>query len=94
MGVFTIHQSGEYYYFDRFDILQNLVVPESQHPVPFNLQPSSSIGVIRYLLGVLPTVQFYNHPSLKAHKIDYVVPNGLLATKLVPKHLTHAKVFP
>jgi len=43
MGVFTCYQSGEYYCFNCFDILHDLVIPESEHTVPFSLQPSGSI---------------------------------------------------
>jgi hypothetical protein len=74
---------------DRFEnalgVLQNVIVPESQHSKTFPLEPSRPalivLGLTRHI--VLPAINFDDEARPEADDIDDVVPDRLLAAKFV-----------
>jgi hypothetical protein len=63
------------------DVLEDLIVPKSQHAVTTVNQPLVA-NHIAFAGRVLTAVDFNNKPPLTANKINYVWPNRLLTDKL------------
>lgn len=53
---------------DTVDVAQNIMIPETQNPVPFFFNASRSFQ-ISYALRVLPAIHFDHEPGAPADKI-------------------------
>ena len=72
---------------DTLQITEYLIIPKSQHLVPFSPEPFVTY-LIAWIECMLPTVHLYHHFLFEIHKVYYVPANGLLATKLETFYLS------
>jgi hypothetical protein len=70
-----------------------LVIPKSQHLIPFSLEPFITY-LISWIEGMLPAVQLYDDFLFEIHKIHNIPSNGLLATKLKTFYLSVPEMPP
>jgi hypothetical protein len=78
---------------NTLDIVQDIMVPESEHPVMMLDQPLVT-GNIAHIVSVLPTIHLNDQAPLPADQIDDVVADRLLSHKLVSVQGTCAKAIP
>jgi len=65
-------------------IHQYLIIPKTHHRVALFFEPGISLSVFRDLVrqGMLTAIQFNNQLSFKAHKVDDILSNRVLASEL------------
>lgn len=66
----------------RFTILQNIIVPETQHTIPQSFKSSCAPYIFFYLFGMLPTVQLYDQSRIATDEINDVTINFMLSPEL------------
>jgi hypothetical protein len=78
------------------DIIEYLMIPESQHPKPLTLKPGSPLHVICdcNLLVMLSAIQFNNEATLITDEVHDVRPYKLLTPKLMAANPPVAKMPP
>jgi hypothetical protein len=77
---------------NAIDILQNVVVPETENSVPARVEEPSSYGIPRFRM--LATIRFDDELGINAKKIGDVRSDRRLPTKLQPVQLPIAEVVP
>jgi hypothetical protein len=83
-------QHTPYLCFDTINVLQDIVVPESQDPVSFGLKMLRAMGVEGSGLSMLTSVNLYGEATFHADKVHHVIANGVLSAKPVTLELTHS----
>jgi len=65
-------------------IRQDFIVPKAHHDIALFFKPGISLFVFEDLVrqGVLTAIQLNNESSFKAHKVNNIPANGMLAPKL------------
>ncbi len=71
----------------RFQLRQDLVIPEPNHSVPDALKPRGPSGVLLHMHSMLPSVHFDDHLSLQAHEVHNIRSDRMLAAELAPVDL-------
>ena len=71
-------------------IVQHIIIPESQDAKSLTLQPRGSLCICNLIwtLAVLAPINFNDDFVLEANKIDYIFPNWLLAAKFETRQLS------
>jgi len=76
------------------EIFQHFIVPESHYAEPVLRKHRRSMGVLRYLFRMLPSVKLYNEPRFYAHEIDDISADRLLSPKLEVAQAPSAQMCP
>jgi len=76
-----------------FWIAQYLVIPKSQHLIPFSPEPFIP-HLIAWIACMLPTIQLYDYFSFEIHKINNILANCMLTTKLETFNLSVSQIPP
>ena len=63
-------------------ILQNVIVPESQHAITYGCKSARPFFIPLHLLEMLTAIQLHNHPRIWANEIDNVAIDFMLPAKL------------
>ena len=79
---------------DTIEVIEHLVVPESQHAKPCLLQKRRAYSVGLDIFRVLAAVQLDNEPSFQADEIHDVVTERVLAPEFAAIKLPSAKTAP
>ena len=79
---------------NALEILQDLVVPESDDPESLSLQPVRAPGIGRLLDRVLPAIQFDDESLLEAEEIHVIGSDGNLGSESMPVELLAPKPSP
>ena len=77
-----------------FGLLQNFIIPKSQHPITLSIQKRRPPLVILNLLRMLSAVQFNNQTILHTDKIDDISAYCLLASEFYSVQPFAAQVMP
>jgi len=80
--------------FHRFQLRQDLVIPESNYSVPGVLKPRGPFGVLLNLHSMLSSVHFDDHLSLQAHEVHNVRSDRMLSAELAPLYLAQPYLPP
>ncbi len=62
-------------------LLENLIVPKSQHPVTLCHQPCVSLFIVCCYFQMLTSIAFDNQAFLKTNEIDNIISYGLLSSE-------------
>jgi hypothetical protein len=79
---------------DRFQILKHFMIPEAQYSEPLALEPTRPRRIFRFLLAMLPPIQFENHFLFKTNEVGDITSNWGLSPKLTAVELSAAQLAP
>ena len=67
---------------NTFNILHDIVIPETQNLESLVLQPSRSFVVLGFFPDMLTAVNFHNQTPVEAHEVNDLVAYGFLSPEL------------
>lgn len=79
---------------DASEVFVDLVIPESDNPIPVFRQNTITLAVICGLPGMLAAVEFDDESACRAGEIDYVRPDRHLTPELRTVELSAAELTP
>ena len=74
-------QQLQYPFNDGFSVFEHFVVPKANDVIPLPLKPLCAPCIRRFLVGVLPTIEFNDDALLEANEVDDEGSKGRLAAE-------------
>jgi hypothetical protein len=90
----TLCQRIQDHFDDAFDVVEYLVVPESEYSKSSALKMMCPCLVVLEIVGMLATICFYNEFSFQTNEIQDVVTVGVLSSEFASFQLAASQILP